>query len=119
MLVTATPSPARHGAHCLAFDEPERHQAAWAYAERAQQRPSLTGAEVDTASNQGGVNRTPGLAVTVAVDVGLEPLHIALGIVAAAVVAEVVVYVVVVRVVRVVLPLQFVLRAADVEVFAH
>ena len=48
---TATLSPASHGANCLAFDETKLHQAVGAYAECAQQRPSLAGAEVDAASN--------------------------------------------------------------------
>ena len=65
-------------------------------AERAQKGPSLAGAEVDTAGNQGGVNRMTSLAVAVAV--GREALHIALGVVADLV--HVVADVVAVRVVR-------------------
>ena len=106
MLVTATPSPACHGANCLAFDEPQFHQAVGTYAERAQQRPSLVGAEVDAAGDHGGVQGTPFLAV--AVSIGLEALGIAVGIVSAAEVAGAVVGFVVVRVVQAVLSVLFV-----------
>ena len=89
----ATPSPAGHGENCLAFNEPELHQTVGVYAERAQQGPSLAGAEVDAAGNQGGVDGTA--CSVVAIAVGL-----ALGFVASVVDAVTVGIVRAVRVVR-------------------
>ena len=90
MLASATPSP---GANCLARDEPELYQAVRADAERAQQGPSLAGAEVDTAGNQGGVDGTPGFGVAVAVG-------LAIGFVAGVVEPVTVVIVRAIRVIR-------------------